>query len=173
MCVTETHLTPEINDCEIILENFRLYRNDRKSGQKGGGSCIFVHRSISADFIPNFQAPDTIGIQTKVDGHSLKIVCVYRSQNLDFPSQNELLSQISKLQTDPEEELILLGDFNFTNVNWDSMIVNCNENTCNSNLILQKQYLDTFSEMGLSSILENGTVTRRRVVGDNLQESQS
>ena len=171
VCVTETHLTPEIKDCEIILENFKLYRNDRKTGQKGGGSCIFVHKSIDADFIPNFDAPDTTGIQTKIDGHSLKLVCIYRSQNLSFPYQNQLLSQISKLQINPDEECILVGDFNFTNVNWDSMTVNCNENTCNNNLILQKQYLDTFSEMGLSSVLEDGTVTRRRVVGGTLQES--
>ena len=171
VCVTETHLSPEIKDCEVILENFKLYRNDRKTGEKGGGSCIFVHKSIDADGIPNFQPPDTTGIQTKINGHPLKLVCAYRSQNLSFLDQNQLLSQIGNVQINPEEELILVGDFNFTNVNWDSMTVNCNENTCNTNLILQKQYLDTFSEMGISSILENGTVTRRRVVGGNLQES--
>ena len=141
------------------------------NGEKGGGSCIFVHKSIDAEYIQNFQAPDTVGIDLKLNDNFLKLVCVYRSQNLEISEQNELLSQIDQLQVNRKEDLLIVGDFNFTDVNWESATVNCNENTCNSNLILQKQYLDTFSDKGLTSLLENGTVTRRRMVGNSLQES--
>ena len=171
VCVTETHLNPEIKDCQLLLENFNIYRNDRNNGKKGGGSCIFVHKSIDAEYIQNFQAPDTVGIDLKLNDNFLKLVCVYRSQNLEISEQNELLSQIDQLQVNRKEDLLIVGDFNFTDVNWESATVNCNENTCNSNLILQKQYLDTFSDKGLTSLLENGTVTRRRMVGNSLQES--
>lgn len=172
ICITETHLSPEIKDCEIILENFKVYRVDRKNGQKGGGSCIYIHKSIDGEFIKNFNAPDSVGIDIKVNNHFLQLVCLYRSQNLETTEQNYLLTQVENLKIEQGEDLLLFGDFNLPNVNWDSFAVNCNDNTRDSNLILQKQYLDVFSEKGLSSVLENGTITRRRIVGNNLQESQ-
>ena len=45
ICITETHLSPEIKDCEIILENFEVYRLDRKNGQKGG-DLAFIFTSL-------------------------------------------------------------------------------------------------------------------------------
>ena len=171
ICITETHLSSEIKDCEIVLENFKVYRVDRKNGQKGGGSCIYIHKSIDGEFIKNFKAPDSVGIDIKINNHFLKLVCVYRSQNLEPTEQNYLLNQIENLKIG-REDLLLFGDLNLPDVNWDSFTVNCRENTRDSNLLLQKQYLDTFSEKGLSPVLENGTITRRRLVGNNLQESQ-
>ena len=172
VCITETHLNSEINDCEVRLENFRIYRNDRNNGKNGGGSCIFVHKSINAEFINNFKAPDTVGIDLKINNYCLKLLSVYRSQNLDISEQNVLLSQIDNLNIKPDEDLLIFGDFNLPDVNWDSFVVNCNENTCNNNLILQRQYLDVFSTKGLSCLLDNGTITRRKMVGNILQESQ-
>ena len=63
-------------------------------------------------------------------------------------------------------------DFNLLDVNWNSMTVNCAKNTENSNLILQREYMDLFTQKGLSPCLSNGTTTRRRMVGANLQTSQ-
>ena len=171
VCITETHLTHQILDCEILLENFRVFRQDRKNGKKGGGSCIFVHKTIDAQCLENFDAPDTVGLCLNLNNHVLKLICLYRSQNLSPAEQNLLMSEVDKLHASNNEELLLVGDFNFTDVNWDSFIVNCNESTVNNNLILQRQYLDIFSEKGLLSFLKQGTVTRRRIVDNVLQES--
>ena len=171
ICVTETHLNPEVKDSEVLLENFKIYRVDRKNGQKGGGSCIFIHKSIDAELCSNFNAPESVGLDLKINNHFLKIVCLYRSQNLENVEQYKLLSQVENLNINQSEDLLLFGDFNFNSVNWDSLTVDCNENTRDHNLILQRQYLDAFSSKGLTPVLQNGTVTRRRMVGDNLQES--
>ena len=101
ICITETHLSPEIKDCEVLLENFKIYRVDRNSGKKCGGSCIYVHKSIDADFIHNFNAPDSVGIDVRLDNHFLKLICLYRSQNLEFVEQNVLLSQNLYLYANP------------------------------------------------------------------------
>ena len=170
--VTETHLNPEIKDCEVLLQNFKIYRVDRNSAKKGGGSCIYIHKSIDAEYIPNFIAPDSVGIDVTVNNQNLKLICVYRSQNLEPNEQNILLSQIENLELKSGQELLMFGDFNLPDVNWDLFAVNCNKNTCNSNFVLQRKYLDLFSAKGLSPILENGTITRRRMVGNTLQESQ-
>ena len=49
ICITETHLSSEINDAEIKLPNYQVFRQDRKNGKSCGGSCIFVHKSIEAE----------------------------------------------------------------------------------------------------------------------------
>ena len=52
------------------------------------------------------------------------------------------------------------------------MTVNCCQNSTNQSFSLQREYLDTFTNLGLSPCVQNGTITRRRVVGNSLQESQ-
>ena len=171
ICISETHLEPQILDCEILIDNFRVFRTDRKSGKKCGGSLIYVHESIHAECLDNFNAPDTTGISLNFRNHTLKMVCLYRSQNLSNLEQDLLLSELSSVEVNENEDLLVVGDFNFNNVDWNSFTVNCHENTTNSNLILQRRYLDVFSEKGLSCHLPDGTVTRRRLVAGNLQES--
>ena len=62
ICISETHLNQGINDCEVKLDNFQIYRQERTTGRKGGGSCVFVHKAINAEFIHDLHAPDSVGI---------------------------------------------------------------------------------------------------------------
>ena len=172
ICITETHLDPTILDCEVSLENFKLFRKDRNSGKKFGGSCVFVHSSILAEYLDCFNAPDTVGINLTLNNQLIKLVCVYRSQNLTDFEQIHLISQVENLKINTSEDLMVLGDFNFPHMNWDNFTANCNYNSTNNNIIIQNRYLEVFSEKGLSPVLSNGTITRRRVVDNNLQESQ-
>ena len=171
MCVAESHFDENISDAEASIEGYKLFRNDRISGKKCGGSCVYVHTSILSNNLKSFNAPDTVGINLILNNNVIKLLSVYRSQNLSNLEQFQLLSQIENLKLSPSEDLIVLGDFNFPNVNWDNLTANCNTNTINNNLIIQKRYLDMFSEKGLTPVLNNGTVTRRRVVDNVLQES--
>ena len=66
ICITESHFSIEINDAEIQLNNFNLFRCDRKNGKAGGGSCIFVHKTMEAEYIHDFIAPDSVGVSVKV-----------------------------------------------------------------------------------------------------------
>ena len=171
LCVAESHFDANISDAEASIEGYKLFRNDRISGKKCGGSCVYVHTSILSNNLESFNAPDTVGINLILNNNVIKLLSVYRSQNLSNLEQFQLLSQIENLKLSPSEDLIVLGDFNFPNVNWDNLTANCNTNTINNNLIIQKRYLDMFSEKGLTPVLNNGTVTRRRVVDNVLQES--
>ena len=169
--VTETHFNPEISNAEIKINNFRVFRKDRDTGKKFGGSCIFVHNTIQADLIDTFVAPDSVAINVKLNSISCNLVCVYRSQNLGDADQAKLLEQISNVKSNTNSEIILIGDLNLPNANWDSMTVNCNQNSSNKLFNVQQNYLNTFTTMGLSPCIPNGTITRRRVFEDTLQES--
>ena len=158
LCVTETHLYPNITDAEIKINNFRIFRVDRNSGKKFGGSCIYVHNTIEADLVDSFLAPDSIAINIKLNTLSFKLACVYRSQNLTENEQTHLIREIANLKTYATEQIQIFGD--------------CSENTCNKIFKIQKEYLDTFISLGLSPCIPNGTTTRRRVFENGLQESQ-
>ena len=171
ICVTETHLTEEISNAEIKLQNFQVFRKDRENGKSCGGSCIFVHNTIEAEYAQHFVAPDSVGISVKLNNQWVKIVCVYRSQNLTATERIDLLNAIKMLKNDPNEELHIYGDFNLPNVFWDTGIVNCPNNTVNSFYTIQREFLEILSEKGLTPLIKDGIITRRRMVGGLLQES--
>ena len=171
LCVTETHLNSDIVNAEINLKGFQIFRKDRNTGRKCGGSCIYVHDTISANLLDGFDAPDSVAIEVNLDTISFILVCVYRSQNLEDSEQAKLLQQISSLKANVNKSIKVIGDFNLPNANWDSMTVNCNQNSSNKLLNMQQNYLNNFTNMGLSPCLPNGTITRRRVFENTLQES--
>ena len=169
--VTETHLSSDISNAEIKLNNFNVFRQDRKNGKSCGGSCIFVHHTIEAEYINGFVAPDSVGISVKLNSQYFKMLCIYRSQNLSVVERSELLNSIKMLQTKQTEEIHIYGDFNLPNVKWDVGVVNCPPNTINSFFTIQREFLDCLSEKGVTALIKDGTVTRRKMVDGVLQES--
>ena len=121
----------------IILTFFRC---DRKNGKAGGGSCIFVHKSIDAEHIQDFLAPDSVGVSVWIQNHVTKYFCIYRSQNLDFAERSELLQSIKSIKWNPTEEVQIYGDFNLPSVNWEQSIVNCPINTVNTFYTTQQDF---------------------------------
>ena len=53
MCITESHLDDTTLDAEIFIENYRIFRSDRFN-KEGGGSIVYVHKSISAIKLDSF-----------------------------------------------------------------------------------------------------------------------
>ena len=169
--VTESHLSSDISNAEVTINNFKIYRKDRENGKNGGGSCIFVHNTLESDYIQNFKAPDSVGISVKLNNQWVKFYCVYRSQNLSSIERVELLDSIKAQNIDQNQEIQIYGDFNLPDVRWDTCTVNCPKNTKNSVFNIQQDFLDALTSKGLTPLIQDGTITRRRVVNGVLQES--
>ena len=69
------------------------------------------------------------------------------------------------------EEIVMVGDFNFPDVKWNSMTISAPENTTNKLHLMANNYIDMFLAKGLCPFVRDGTVTRRRLVDGVLQES--
>ena len=63
-----------------------------------------------------------------------------------------------------------MGDFNVADVSWETGNVKCSQLTTSDSLLLQREYMDLFHELGMKWFLTNET-TRRRLVNGVLQES--
>ena len=62
LCLTETHLSNELLDAEILIENYRCFRGDRQDGRDKGGSMIYVHNNISCIKINSFDPHDSLAV---------------------------------------------------------------------------------------------------------------
>ena len=173
MCITETHLSPEINDAEIFIENFTIFRGDRRDGRDKGGSVIYVHNNLPCTRIDDFNPNDSLAILIDLPNFQLAIACVYRSQSITEADNLSMIEKINSLKTiiPCDSELMLVGDFNLPNVSWDTATVICPPETRNKFFKLQKKFVDMFLDAGLFWHLPDGTTTRRRMYDGVLQES--
>ena len=83
----------------------------------------------------------------------------------------QLVSALKNLSVDhPDDEVIIVGDFNLPDVCWVTGTVRGSSETRNRMLLLQQDYVDLITDLGFTWHLTD-EITRRRVVGGVLQES--
>ena len=173
ICLTETHLSSDIFDAEVFIQNYTIFRSDRADGREKGGSCIYVHNSFACTLIDSFVAPDSIAIMIKFSNFKLILACIYRSPSLNYSDNTVLLQQIrnlTKMLTD-DTQIMLTGDFNLPNVLWDTGSVNCPTLTRNKQFTVQQKFINLFQETGMHWHLPDGSITRQRMYDGQLQES--
>ena len=121
ICLTEHHLNKQEIE-SLFIENYTLGTKYCRSNLKQGGSCIFVHKSLTYSTIKldKFCKEQDIEISAaKITLLSalIIIICIYRSPNGNFAlflkNIDIVLSQYSK----PGSEIILCGDINIDYLN--------------------------------------------------------
>ena len=171
ICITETHLTSDYCDAEMSIPNFDLFREDRGSSTKGGGSAIYVKKDFHAEKLNWFKDTETIALKIKLPLLELYVICMYRSTAHKSIEENEkLLSQIASIPTDCDKNIVIVGDLNLPNVDWKRGIVVSPENSNDKKLNMQSEFLDMFITKGFSWFIED-KITRIRRVDGNLQQS--
>ena len=101
----------------------------------------------------------------------IHIACVYRSQALTSAQDKQLVSALKNLSVDhPDDEVIIVGDFNLPDVCWVTGTVRGSSETRNRMLLLQQDYVDLITDLGFTWHITD-EITRRRVVSGVLQES--
>ena len=171
ICVTETHFTSEITDAEISIPNFDVFREDRPSNSKWGGSAIYVKKEFKAKKLDWFKETESIALKVNFLSTELYIICVYRStSNRTIEGNERLLSQLANVPTDCDKNVIFVGDLNLPNVDWKNGIVIRPENSTDKYLNMQSEFLDLFIAKGFSWYIED-QITRVRMVDNNLQQS--
>ena len=69
------------------------------------------------------------------------------------------------------KEILVVGDVNMPDVDWNTGTVIGPQDSVNKKLLMQQAMLDCFLDNCLTWFLDNNDITRRRLVGDDLQES--
>ena len=123
IAVTESWTTPEINDCELSLEGFVLFRKDRneiKHG-KGGGALLYVSNDIKCVAIDKLNHLKCESLWVELQEHtgaSLTLAVCYRSQSAAYSEIREMFAAIGQAS---KGRCLIVGDFNYPTkvINWD------------------------------------------------------
>ena len=124
ICV-ESHLNPDILDEEIMIEDFNIYRSDRKAPRKCGGVAVFTHRSIqiSESKIQRFSNSTCELLMLEAEDLNLHIVSIYRPPDTTSEKFNPCINEIEKYlhKISPSDNILLIGDLNFPFLKWKNI----------------------------------------------------
>lgn len=117
VAITETWLTPDILNDEFTPPEYAVIRKDRPT--RGGGVALLISKSIPFVVLPDVIGAEAVFCKIHCDGISIVTGCVYRSPSSD----NKCIIAIQDyLQTHAHNSrLIIMGDFNLPDINWNNM----------------------------------------------------
>lgn len=113
LALSETHLKPNIQDSEILFNNYQIIRRDR-TDRKNGGVCFYISKLIEFIRETKFEHPNIESVVLKLLSPEKKpiIVCViYRPPHTPVIWYDYLYSMLENISL-LKMETIILGDFN-------------------------------------------------------------
>ena len=142
VCLTETKLSHETSSHALGWEGYRIWRRDRE-GKPGGGVAILAKEELRAreiDLTVNKAEIIAIEVNTR-EGEKLLVVCLYmppltgawtREEHKEM--MEELLGQLEKL-SDKYYRILITGDFNAKEIDWEKQEAGKEEDSWNSKLL--------------------------------------
>ena len=123
IAITETWLKDHVHDAQICINNFNVFRSDRKIS-KNGGVILYLHNRITVTKVSYYDDDFCGGVICLCQNVNFIIACVYRPPN----SNKESFSNLLKFLTDfinshnslNKMQVIIFGDFNFPRICWDN-----------------------------------------------------
>ena len=121
--VAETFLNNEVLNAEIHIEGYKMFRKDRCSVKEGkcGGVILYIKEDIvSYEYYElSSSKSESIWVKIKVDNKSELVVgTCYKSPSSDSLELKELYDTIAQAAN---KEVLIMGDFNFPYINWDTL----------------------------------------------------
>lgn len=136
----------EVQECEIALEGYDLFHTLDK---KGRGIALhvkdYMKASICEELVSDFE--ESIFVECRLGAEKLMIGLVYRrgqSTNENNDKLNDILLKASNMKP---HNLLILGDFNFKEIDWSTETCNANSAhpaskflfTCKEAFLIQNQ----------------------------------
>ncbi len=132
--ITETWLSEQIDNRELALPGFQLFRKDRDN-RKGGGVATYVKNGLHvSEKTAKLTCPEAVWLTVIATGsQSLDILTVYRPPRTDFEADGILLEELKVFAARPNT--VIVGDFNAPTINWSSLSADCPESAFDHQLL--------------------------------------
>ena len=142
--LTETWLSNSIFDNEILPSNYTLFRCDRQS--RGGGVLIAVNDNIPCQKLSSPENLEATCVRLNLP-NPITVCVIYAPPNSTSIYYETLFTFISNLSK-TSGKLIILGDFNFPDINWDSL---------SGHSPISNQFCDLVFDTGLYQLIDTPT----------------
>ena len=125
ICLTETWLKSYIADAQVNIPGYIVSRSDRNN-RIGGGVLLYTHEDIPLSSREIYDDGICQALFTSYDAVKMCVATVYRPPNAPPSSFSKVLkflaNQILAIGDD-SFQLNIAGDFNFPNIDWQSLSV--------------------------------------------------
>lgn len=126
ICITETWINEfsygdSLNEYEIDGYSFFLYQ---RSGKVGGGVALYVRSNMQSVLMSDFktnQDVESVWVDIFLNDKSYRVGAFYRPPNQSQELDVEMVKEIETACCNREKDLVIMGDFNFPNIHWDSL----------------------------------------------------
>ena len=124
IALTETHLHSDIKDAEVQIQDYELFRTDRK-GRSHGGVAIYLEKilAVNSEILMDYSNDTNEILALYIITLNLVVTVLYRSPNATRGFFEEVICRLRYLLENlpsPNTEIMILDDFNFPHLNWDS-----------------------------------------------------
>ena len=129
--ITETWMNDQIDSAEVSLTGYTLFRQDRPNGRKGGGVCLYIKTELrAAEFQPNTAFPEQIWCTIEDMQRTVYYIgVIYRTNNADIYGSHVSNSLCDLINEMHNKNIVLMGDFNYPEVDWDTPVSKANATT--------------------------------------------
>ena len=128
VALTESHLRSEIQDAEIAMHGFQLYRADRTEGIRKGGVVVYLKTEYArgAQVLSSGSNGVVEWVSMYLEPQNTLFICLYRPPTCEVAKFQEVVQQLNRdiegLGT-PAPNILVCGDFNFPAIRWDREVV--------------------------------------------------
>ena len=117
IALSETWLTDNVFDNEILPTNYTVYRSDR--GSRGGGVMLCISSHIPSRLLQSHTTIDMVSVEVQTFP-SIVFCCVYIPPKFTDDYLYLVLHSIESLSLQ-YSRLIVVGDFNAPDVEWSTL----------------------------------------------------
>ena len=163
LCLTETHLNENIKDGEIKMQDYTIFRQDRKAGTMMGGVMIYLRNDIAVNTVE--LAKGSLGkceFQViHIPDSNIVLINMYRpprTNHDDFKSQMKEVNSVIDKIGNPLPTLIFTGDYNFPGLKWNAEGIAVNE------VGEAKPLLECMSKYELKNYVDEATHERGNIL---------
>ena len=126
LCLCETFLHEGILDSEIKISGFSIIRCDRMS-RAGGGVCVYVSNSTTYNICLTYSTSVCELLIVRIHNPALIIILMYCPPSCPAEAFNDISRSQALILSMPSPlpNIIMLGDFNFHDIDWTNPDLSC------------------------------------------------
>jgi hypothetical protein len=122
ICVTESHYTSSAIDDFDLLQNYTTFRADRQVRSKGG-AVLCINNTCNPNLIAATVSPfgnwEAVWCSISLGLLRINIGCCYKSPDILPQSYDLFLQMLQTNLSQAADETILVGDFNYPDIDWN------------------------------------------------------
>ena len=124
MSINETHLDETVNDFELEIPGFVIYRNDRN--RHGGGVALYVRDDVKHKPRKDLTIPglESVWIEMSTPDNKDYLICsMYRPPSASAAYYDKIIDNL-ELASSKNMEIIVMADLNFNHILDESLSTN-------------------------------------------------